>query len=133
MRMIFLTFCCLCFPAMLWAAAGDPLRLPASANVTEANATGKTWRAIGFMSLAYAAADQSWETSLRRQGWELVRTVTVNPAEYRRLYMWEKQQVRIMVQLWRVSPEKTAFSWGVMPASRPSLPAGRRDVAYGCP
>jgi len=102
-------------PAVLSAAGAEmPLfRLPLSATVLRRDDSGDTWRENGFVKAPFASAFGQFESSLARDNWRFVHRIDLSRLPERALFVWRRGESEITLMLWRESPGRTGFSWGV--------------------
>lgn len=110
------------------AAAGVEIplfKLPLSAKVLRSDDSGDTWRENGFVKAPFASAVGQFESALSRDNWQFVRRIELSRMPERSLFVWRRGANEITLMLWRESPDKTGFSWGVDTGASGN---GRTDV-----
>lgn len=88
--------------------------LPPAAVITRTEDGSNAWRQLGYVSVNFAAIEQSFYVRLYDAGWLSVMRVPVRSTSPRNeISIWQRGDVRIMLMLWEEDVDRTGFSWGV--------------------
>lgn len=114
-RTLFFVVFLLC--AALSVKASRPFMLPVAAKATDCSADGKAWQERGVIGVPYVQAEGSFRSSMNQSGWGFVHKVSLGGRNERALYTWRKGRRELTLMLWRISVNKTGFSWGIADSS----------------
>lgn len=88
--------------------------LPPSAVITRTEDGSNVWRQLGHVPANFTAVEQSFHARLYGAGWLSVMRVPVRAVSPRNeIYVWQRDDMRIMLMLWEEDVNRTGFSWGV--------------------
>ncbi len=88
-----------------------PFTLPVRAKVTETAADGKGWKASGEIAVSFQQAQAQLASKLSAAGWAHLHTIRLGPG--RVLEAWSRAAEELTLMVWRVSPGKSGFSYGL--------------------
>ncbi len=89
------------------------LRLPVSAVVTSSDNSGKTWSQNGYLPVTYVTALKQMSSALRAEGWKQIQHINLKKSQSSCIMVWQRQNRKITVMIWKVLIDQTGFSWGV--------------------
>lgn len=96
-------------PIPLFAA--EPFQLPVSARVLETAADGKGWAAGGEIAVSFEQAQRQFAIKIASAGWHHIHTIDLG--RDRVLEAWDRGGDELTLMLWRISPGRSGFSYGV--------------------
>ena len=109
------------FGAMLAPLRGlavEPFRLPVGAVVSSTTPDGKGWIMSGHVDLTFVSARQRFSTAIGSAGWMLKQSIPLGRMNDRCLELWSRQDDELTIMLWRISVDRTGFSWGISRKAR---------------
>lgn len=94
-------------------ATSRPFIMPIAAKVAETSKDGKGWQEQGAITVPFVQAEASFRSSMNQSGWAFLHKVPLGGRNARALYTWRKGVNELTLMLWRISVNKTGFSWGI--------------------
>ena len=100
--------------AAAWSCSardGAPFLLPMQARVAETAADGKGWAANGEIAVSFEHAQRQFAIKIASAGWHHIHTIDLG--RNRVLEAWDRGGDELTLMLWRISPGRSGFSYGV--------------------
>lgn len=97
--------------AVVPVLAAGPFQLPVSARVLETAADGKGWAAGGEIAVSFEQAQRQFAIKIASAGWRHIHTIDLG--RDRVLEAWDRGGDELTLMLWRISPGRSGFSYGV--------------------
>ena len=86
--------------------------LPEGGKVTEKNSSGKTWAMNGVYPMPLPEVLKKFDERLLEGKYQLMHKIPMTPDQSRILAAWKKGNEKLIFMFWKISDEKTGFSWG---------------------
>ena len=86
--------------------------LPEGGKVTERNSSGKTWAMNGVYPMPLPEVLKKFDERLLAGKYQLMHKIPTTPDQSRILAAWKKGNEKLIFMFWKISDEKTGFSWG---------------------
>lgn len=86
--------------------------LPEGGKVTEKNSSGKTWAMNGVYPMPLPEVLKKFDERLLAGKYQLMHKIPMTPDQSRILAAWKKGNEKLIFMFWKISDEKTGFSWG---------------------
>ena len=86
--------------------------LPEGGKVTERNSSGKTWARNGVYPMPLPEVLKKFDERLLAGKYQLMHKIPMTPDQSRILAAWKKGNEKLIFMFWKISDEKTGFSWG---------------------
>lgn len=86
--------------------------LPEGGKVTERNSSGKTWAMNGVYPMPLPEVLKKFDERLLAGKYQLMHKIPMTPDQSRILAAWKKGNEKLIFMFWKISDEKTGFSWG---------------------
>ena len=86
--------------------------LPEGGKVTERNSSGKTWAMNGVYPMPLPEVLKKFDERLLAGKYQLMHKIPMTPDQSRILAAWKKGNKKLIFMFWKISDEKTGFSWG---------------------
>lgn len=71
-----------------------------------------SWKQLGSIPMTFSAALRKFENTLARNGWKQIQAFYYDNTQKKKFEIWSKEDAQILFHFWRISPDKTGFSWG---------------------
>ena len=85
---------------------------PEGGKVTERNSSGKTWAMNGVYPMPLPEVLKKFDERLLAGKYQLMHKIPMTPDQSRILAAWKKGNEKLIFMFWKISDEKTGFSWG---------------------
>ena len=76
------------------------------------NGMTNSWKQLGSIPMTFSAALRKFENTLVRNGWKQIQAFYYDNTQKKKFEIWSKADAQILFHFWRISPDKTGFSWG---------------------
>lgn len=86
--------------------------LPEGGKVTERNSSGKTWAMNGVYPMPLPEVLKKFDERLLAGKYQVMHKIPMTPDQSRILAAWKKGNEKLIFMFWKISDEKTGFSWG---------------------
>ena len=94
------------------SSSRTPFMLPPSAHVTERSSRDGGWVEQGVMFVPLASAGGQMRGALARSGWLFEHRVSLAGGGLGHIYSFRRNGDEITLMLWKISVNRTGFSWG---------------------
>lgn len=93
--------------------AAEPFRLPVGARVMSTAADGKGWSASGEVNAPLVQARARLMSAVTAADWTFLHEIPLGRRNERRLLAFRRGAYELTVMVWRVSVDRSGFSYGL--------------------